>query len=322
MISYRWLRVFALVLLQSVQAPTRARAQAVAQLKASEGVVEILRAGRWRRARPGSEITLLDRVRTGPGALAKIEFFDGDLDRGTQPTTIDLVPQSEISIAHFDMRRTSTGERQGFIELLGGYLRALTKGWALGSIFAVKAGRTVCGIRGSIAEIGFDPLTGKVVFQSLDGKMFTFQVPGVTLPEDYASMTVVQKQAVMRTFTVRAVAKALDYGRQLREVPDATLDGAAPLEIGSAEYGEVTGSANFRRQPVSPALLAQIKATPVHQAAWWSSGAPGVPGAGGPPGPGPPRPGLPRPPGFQDLIQQIETELVGSGVLNGPVSDQ
>jgi hypothetical protein len=56
-----------------------------------------------------------------------------------------------------------------------GYLRTFTKGWASGSIFSVKAGTTVCGIRGSTVDVSYDPKTGLATFTSLDGKMFTFK---------------------------------------------------------------------------------------------------------------------------------------------------
>ena len=62
-----------------------------------------------------------------------------------------------------------------------GYLRAITKGWSVGSIFSVKAGSTVCGIRGSVADIGFNPDTGMATFTSLDGTMFTFPAPSLEM---------------------------------------------------------------------------------------------------------------------------------------------
>jgi hypothetical protein len=185
----------------------------IARISAAEGLVEIQRNGRWRKAREGTELTIKDSIRTGPDALAQVEFYDADAESGAQATTIDLVPESEIAIEHFEISKKLPRTRQGFIDVARGYLRTFTKGWASGSIFSVKAGTTVCGIRGSIADIGFDPQTGEATFTSLDGKMFTFQAGA--LPDNYNSMTPAQKKATFKALVTAAIRKALEFGRDL-----------------------------------------------------------------------------------------------------------
>lgn len=160
-----------------------AMASAIAQIKAAEGQVEVLRNGRWRRAREGTELTIKDSIRTGVDALAQIEFYDADGESGAVATSVDLVPESEISIEHFEISKSLPRKRQGFIDMARGYLRAFTKGWSTGSIFSVKAGTTVCGIRGSEVDIGFNPTTGVAHFTSLSGDKFTFQLPKGMDPE-------------------------------------------------------------------------------------------------------------------------------------------
>ncbi len=62
-------------------------------------------------------------------------------------------------------------EERGFVDLVKGALKVLTDGWKKGSIFSVKAGTTICGIRGSEVIIVHDPDTEKVGAYVLEGHM-------------------------------------------------------------------------------------------------------------------------------------------------------
>lgn len=255
--------IFAAALAFAVTAP-QAMASAIAQIKAAEGEVEVLRNGRWRRAREGTELTIKDSVRTGAEGLAQIEFYDADAEGGARATTIDMVPESEVSIEHFEISKSLPRQRQGFIDVAKGYLRAFTKGWSVGSIFSVKAGSTVCGIRGSIADIGFNPLTGQATFTSLDGQMFTFQVEG--LPANYFQMKPGEQKQAMREALTRAISKALEIGTYLAatgQLPPGS--GATELPVGEQRTA-VVGDINYRSVQLSPQMVQKLNSISVAKA--------------------------------------------------------
>lgn len=62
-------------------------------------------------------------------------------------------------------------EERGFIDVIKGGVRALTNGWRRNSIFSVKAGTTLCGIRGSEIIVTHDSATGKTGAYVLEGHM-------------------------------------------------------------------------------------------------------------------------------------------------------
>ena len=69
-----------------------------------------------------------------------------------------------------DYHQTYERER-GFIDLIKGGLHAITKGWKNGSIFSVRAGTTICGIRGSEIMVKYSPDAGKVEAYVIEGHM-------------------------------------------------------------------------------------------------------------------------------------------------------
>lgn len=146
----------------------------VATLEALSGLVEVQRHGEWFEADEGDPLELLDTVRTDVDALARIVFLDGDEATGAEATVVDLTPETEVSIQELSFDEGDEPARSGFLEMLRGALNAVTKGWGNGSIFSVRAGTTVCGIRGSIANVAFDPSEDTATVTSLDGDMFTF----------------------------------------------------------------------------------------------------------------------------------------------------
>lgn len=234
---------------------------AVARLKAASGAVQYRRGaeGAWQRARQGQELTLADSVRTQKGALARIEFYDA-ID-GAEATVVDLADAAEVSIAQFEISRSLPKRRMGLLDVVYGTLRAFTKGWRRGSVFSVRAGTTVCGIRGSAAVISVSP-TGRVAFTGVDGKMFTFQIN--TQAPDFAGLSgpafsrAVQAAAIQ---TSAQIATGIESGQSLSDIPLPLTTGTAnELPPGTQEVAGVTGVGGVQRVTMNPATFKVIQA--------------------------------------------------------------
>lgn len=85
-----------------------------------------------------------------------------------EPERAFLEENSELCSGEF--HETYEGER-GFVSLIKGGVQMITKGWKNGSIFSVKAGTTVCGIRGSEIFVSHDPEVNKVDAYVIEGHM-------------------------------------------------------------------------------------------------------------------------------------------------------
>ncbi len=156
--------------------PTETESDAVAVLAAASGIVEVQRDGEWFEAQEGDELGLEDVVRTGEDGLARLEFLDGDSTAGAQSTLLDLSAHSQVRLEEVQVTRTANATRRtGLLGLLRGAVHAITKGWGNGSLFSVRAGTTVCGIRGSIASVSYDPEDENSTVTSLDGEMYTYE---------------------------------------------------------------------------------------------------------------------------------------------------
>lgn len=149
---------------------------AAAILEAVSGIVEIQRDGEWFTGEEGAELALDDQVRTDADSFARLRFLDDDAESGAEPTILDLSPDSTVSIDELAIERDDEGtQRTGLIGVIRGAINAITKGWGSGSLFSVRAGTTVCGIRGSVANVGYDPDEDEATVTSLDGEMYTFE---------------------------------------------------------------------------------------------------------------------------------------------------
>lgn len=150
-------------------------AEVVARVQALSGLVEAQREGDWYQLETGDELELGDRVRTDLDALVRLEFLDRDPASGAEATLVDLGGDSELDLSEFLVERGESPRRSGFLDVLRGTLHALTQGWRNGSVFSVRAGTSVCGIRGSVASIAFDPADQTATVTSLEGEVFTFE---------------------------------------------------------------------------------------------------------------------------------------------------
>lgn len=103
----------------------------------------------WRAAAKGAPLKRADVVRTGKDSIARIEMEDGK--ESTPPTRVDLIPETEVSLNDLVLEDGLPPRRRGFLGLISGAVRTITHGWGARSLFSVKSGTTICGIRGSEA---------------------------------------------------------------------------------------------------------------------------------------------------------------------------
>ena len=149
---------------------------AAAILETVSGIVEIQRDGEWFAGEDGVELALEDEVRTDVDSYARIRFLDDDPDSAAEATLVDLSPDTTVAIEELAIEQDEEGtQRTGLLGVLRGAIHAITKGWGSGSLFSVRAGTTVCGIRGSVANVGYDPEGEEATVTSLDGEMYTFE---------------------------------------------------------------------------------------------------------------------------------------------------
>ncbi len=147
----------------------------VADLESAVGLVEVRREGEWHQAADGDALLLDDEIRTDVGATARVRFRDHDSISGAEATVLDLGPETHLKVHEMALEDGTVKSRSGFMDLVRGVLHAITKGWGPGSMFSVRAGTTICGIRGSIASVAFDPQDEAATVTSLDGEIVHFE---------------------------------------------------------------------------------------------------------------------------------------------------
>lgn len=155
---------------------TRGSAQAIGRIVGFEGIVEVhtdLDDGTspWFRVeRVNTAVGEFDLLRTGAGARARIEFVDRHEQRNAGPSVITLASETALCVVAFYANFDGPA-RRGVFDLLEGALRVFSKGWGgQDSAFTVKAGATVCGIRGTEVGMRYDPGADAAVVSYLDGE--------------------------------------------------------------------------------------------------------------------------------------------------------
>ncbi|MEO9601626.1 FecR domain-containing protein [Parasphingorhabdus sp.] len=147
--------------------------------------VDVLRGGekQWTPLSKGAPIFILDELKTGPRGRLRIKFDDRFSEGNAGPTVVNIGSSSHIKIERFLVSFDNPKKREGVIGLLRGSIRAFTKNWGSRSQFAIRAGATVCGIRGTEVAISYDPATGEAVhtldhgdaFVEADGQRITLK---------------------------------------------------------------------------------------------------------------------------------------------------
>lgn len=144
-------------------------------MRATFGEVYIERAGKRIKARKGMPIMTGDIVTTLDKGLASIELDDKDPTReGVGPSLINLPSKSEMGMESFRVfvdEAHGEPSREGVFEIFQAKIRVFTKGWGANSSFSVKAGVSICGIRGSDVFISYDPDTEKAEAYVIEGHM-------------------------------------------------------------------------------------------------------------------------------------------------------
>lgn len=119
----------------------------IADLTRATGTVEVRDEDAWRAAEVGTPLIPDDVVRTGRDSLARIVMRDDREE--TSPTRVDLIPETQLALRDLVVTDDAPPKRTGFLAVLKGAIRTFTKGWSSGSVFSVKSGNTISGIRGS-----------------------------------------------------------------------------------------------------------------------------------------------------------------------------
>lgn len=213
-----------------------------ATIKTIGGSVEVRSGdGPWQEARPGEVLRVGDSVRTGEAGVAVLEFDDRDAASGAESTVVEMLPESELKVEHFLVGRSGVKRRTGLVDLVQGSVRAQAHGWANGSIFALRAGSGVCGIRGSSAVIQMDA-NGNFRFTTLSGDVIAFKIPvtpGMTKGQALAlALKVMAALATAPTGTTRVTVDGHTIDTQKVD-PDQTIDPtfkAAPISDALQEY--------------------------------------------------------------------------------------
>lgn len=104
----------------------------------------------WKPAMNGTALTEGDRIRSGSGGKAYITFRDPS--GGVANLTVG--PDTEID---FDEFRRPASDEWGVVSLIRGMIRWTVSSWQGNSIFDVRAGTTITGVRGCDVMINYLP---------------------------------------------------------------------------------------------------------------------------------------------------------------------
>jgi hypothetical protein len=301
---------------------------AVAKLVAASGTVEMRSGpGVWKKATAGMELSLKDAIRTGSDAVARLEFRDGDAESGASPTLVDLDGGTEVSIEQFAIARSAPKRRTGLLDVLKGTLRAITKGWRSGSVFSVRAGVTVCGIRGSEVMLKFDPDAGTASFTSLSGQMFVFSADSLAAAVLFTGTI---SQSIARTGTVPAGVQSFAPGQEVAATQAAGTAASTTLKsISQAQAQRLavalqkieTGVAQAIAEATTPEGDTGTTGGGSEEGVSGSSDTSGEGGKDGAGGDGGEATGEAQVAEGEGILQAISTEVAGSSKLNGPVSE-
>lgn len=129
----------------------------------------------WARLALGGFVNVGDTVRTGADGRIRLEFTDRDEVANAGPSVMNLAPGTELVIERFSINlRDSEREqrrREGVLSLIRGEIRAFMKGWGSSSSVNVRAGVTLCGIRGTDFALRHEPDSGQVELKVAEGKV-------------------------------------------------------------------------------------------------------------------------------------------------------
>lgn len=151
------------------------------------GVVCVKRraAASWNQLTLRDSVDVGDTVRTGWNGRVRLELTDRDEIANAGPSTLNLGPDTEVVIERFTISlqadERERHRREGLISLIQGEIRAFMKGWGSSSSVNVRAGTTICGIRGTEFVVTHAPESARVDLMVFDGSVELSTPQGSTL---------------------------------------------------------------------------------------------------------------------------------------------
>lgn len=136
--------------------------------------VQVLRDGKSLKATRGMTIHHCDVIKTGDDGRVRIEFREPYTQwaRNAGPSVLNLSPNSAIKIGEYGIfHKEGEANQMGLVEFAYGTFRAFAKNWGKNSIFSVKAGVALCGIRGSDMVFSYDPQQEKLSVFANEGEV-------------------------------------------------------------------------------------------------------------------------------------------------------
>lgn len=134
-------------------------------LTSVNGKVEIQdRKSARRTAQNASLVAEGEKVITGVDSKATLRMFDG--------SELRIQPQTEFRVVK-SQNPSGTEKVLKFRLLVGKVFASVKKLTSAKSSFEVEAGGVICGVRGTEYSVQYDPVTGKVNVQVMDGSVWT-----------------------------------------------------------------------------------------------------------------------------------------------------
>ena len=132
---------------------------------------EVLRGGQWVPLKEGMTVYIPDEIRTGPQGRVRIELRDR-IEKGNRgPTIVNVGSGSHVKLMKFDVSFDDPVVRIGLLDVLRGTVRAFTRNWGERSVFSVRTGTSLCGIRGTDLIVKYDPTQDKTDYYLDHGKV-------------------------------------------------------------------------------------------------------------------------------------------------------
>jgi hypothetical protein len=158
-------------LVEWIYRPEQRQTEVRGKISVVSGSVEILttQSGTWAPASENMPLNLGDKIRTNTDALARIELTSYLTPDGID--IIELSSDTEFLVEDLTITEDSPGKpiATRIVDLIKGALHIFTKGWKNGSIFSVKCGTTILGIRGTEITAFYEPRTDRVECRIIDG---------------------------------------------------------------------------------------------------------------------------------------------------------
>ncbi len=119
----------------------------------------------------GMIISAGDTIVTNRMGFSRIYFLSKHIS-GMGSIQFDIQPNSEIKITkELAMSKLPWKREVTLMDVFKGTARALFQGWRRSSVFSVRAGTTVCGIRGTDIEISYSPKDKQSHFKLYSGRV-------------------------------------------------------------------------------------------------------------------------------------------------------